>query len=360
MDGMRDFKCPNCGGNIEFNSAKQNMKCPYCDSEFDVEALATFDGNLSEGSTEDLTWNETAGGKWAAEEINGMVVYACKACGGEIMADENTGMTNCPYCGNPIAMRERFSGNLKPDYVIPFKVDKKAAKEAMALHMKKKPLLPKSFIRDNHIDEIKGIYVPFWLFDASVDGDFKFKGYTERSWRSGDYEYTEKKYYALYREGCLSFQKVPVDGSTQMPDYLMESIEPYDFSELKPFTMAYLSGYLADKYDVDQDESIKRANERIKESVIDKFESTTGGYSGVTTEASAISYRDGSVKYALLPVWLLQTSWNGENFLFAMNGQTGKFVGNLPSDKGLFWKWFIGSWIIGFLISALISLLVFS
>lgn len=80
--------------------------------------------------------------EWEAGEADHLAVYACKSCGGEIIADDNTAMTTCPYCNSPIAMRSRFAGELKPDYVLPFKLDKKAAKEAYQRHIQGKKLLP--------------------------------------------------------------------------------------------------------------------------------------------------------------------------------------------------------------------------
>ena len=135
---------------------------------------------------------------------------------------------------------------------------------------------------------------------------------------------------------------MPVDGSTKMDDALMESIEPYDFTGAVDFQTAYLAGFLADKYDVDSEQSIERANERIKKSTENAFASTVQGYSTVIPESTSIRLQNGKVKYALYPVWLLNTTWNGQRYTFAMNGQTGKFVGDLPLDKGAYKKWLFG------------------
>ena len=99
---------------------------------------------------------------------------------------------------------------------------------------------------------------------------------------------------------------------------------------------------LADKYDVDADHSIDRANERVKRSVEEAFASTVEGYTTKRTEASSVRLHNGKAKYALYPVWLLNTTWNGQRYTFAMNGQTGKFVGDLPVDKSAAAKWTLG------------------
>ena len=146
----------------------------------------------------------------------------------------------------------------------------------------------------------------------------------------------------MNRGGSIGFNHVPVDGSSKMADDLMESIEPFDFAEAVDFKTAYLAGYLADKYDVDAGQSVERANARIKRSTEDAFASTVQGYMTVTPESSTIRLHNGTAKYALYPVWILNTSWNGQKYTFAMNGQTGKFVGDLPVDKGAYKKWLFG------------------
>lgn len=336
------YKCPCCGGEIEFDSATQNMKCPYCDSEFEVESLASYDEVLKEEQSDNMNWETEAGTEWAEGETAGMRVYSCKSCGGEIVADESTAATACPFCDNPIVMMGQFSGALKPDYVIPFKLDKEAAKKALRKHYEGKRLLPKVFKDENHIDEIKGVYVPFWLFDADADAKVRYKATRVRTWSNSNYNYTETSFYSVLRAGNVGFERVPVDGSTKMADDLMESIEPFDFKDAVDFQTAYLSGYLADKYDVDSAQSIDRANERIKRSTEDAFASTVNGYTTVVPEHTSVQLQNGKAKYALYPVWLLNTTWQGKKYTFAMNGQTGKLVGDLPLDKAAYKKWLFG------------------
>ena len=332
---LQEYKCPCCGGAVEFDSSIQKMKCPYCDSEFSVEALKNEESDSDAANAQDeMNWDCSAGQQWSDGETDGMKVYTCKSCGGEIVADETTGATHCPYCGNPVVMTGQFSGMLKPDYVIPFKLDKKAAKAALLKHVSSKRFVPKIFKDSNHIDEIKGVYVPFWLFDADSFADVDFTATRTRSWSDSNYDYLETSYFKVKRSGNVSFLNVPVDGSTKMPDDLMESIEPFKFNEAVDFQTAYLSGYLADKYDVDDRQSIERANERIKKSTEQAFAKTVQGYSSVLVNSSYVRLSNGKVKYALFPVWILNTSCNGENYVFAMNGQTGKIVGDVPGDKG--------------------------
>lgn len=361
MSDINEYKCPSCGGAIEFDSHSQKMKCPYCDTEFDLETLKKYDEQLSKEAEQkdDISdWQTDPGKQWQEGETDGMNVYTCKSCGGEIVSDENTGATSCPYCGNPVILTERFRGALRPDMVIPFKLDKKAAKEAYYKHIKGRPLLPKVFRRENHIDEIKGIYVPFWLFDADVAADARYKATKVRTWSDSDYDYTETSYYSVDRSGNMSFVSLPVDGSSRMPDDLMESIEPYKVADAVEFQTAYLSGYLADKYDVDAQQSTDRARERMKESAQDVLRDTVKGYASVIPENTNVRISGGDAKYALYPVWILNTTWRGKKYIFAMNGQTGRMTGDLPVDNGAYTRWLLGLTAVFSIAAYLVALLI--
>ena len=342
MAELHEYKCPCCDGAIEFDSRVQKMRCPYCGTEFEMETLAAYDAERSAQPQEDMSWDSSAGTQWEQGETDGLRVYSCNTCGGEIVADETTGASECPFCGNPVIMTGQFAGDLRPDLVIPFKVDKKAAVAKLQSHYKGKLLLPKVFKDENHIREVKGLYVPVWLFDADADAHIRYKATKVRHWSDSQYNYTETSHFAVTRAGGIGFENVPVDGSTKMDDTLMESIEPYYITDAVDFQTAYLSGYLADKYDVDAQASVARANERIKRSTEDAFASTVQGYVSVVASDSSIRLHNGKTRYALYPVWILNTRWNGQNFTFGINGQTGKIAGDLPMDKGKFWTWLGG------------------
>jgi DNA-directed RNA polymerase subunit RPC12/RpoP len=352
MSDLLDYKCPACGGALEFDTASQKMLCPYCGSQYEMSQLQQKDTVLNTQQPDmgaapasqqgdQFNWDGTAGQDWNGEDAN-MSVFVCKSCGGEIVGDANTAATACPYCGNPVVMSGRLSGMLKPDFVIPFKLDKKAAKEKLKSYVASKKFAPNSFKSENKLEEIKGIYVPYWLFDSNINAAVSYEGTRVRTWSDRNYEYTETSYFDIYRQGNMSFANIPVDGSSKMPDDLMESIEPFNFAEAVNFQTAYLAGYLADKYDVDRDASIPRANERIKSSAESTLKDTVQGFATVTPKYSSVQLMNGVSKYALYPVWLLNTDYKGTKYTFAMNGQTGKFIGNLPVDKGKLTRLFLG------------------
>ncbi|MCR5042275.1 MAG: hypothetical protein K6C36_09300 [Clostridia bacterium] len=346
---LQDFKCPNCGGAVQFDPTAGSMKCPFCDTVLDVAAMSAQlenaqtqygapqmnpDGSFVMGQ-DSMNWNQTGGKQsWLPGEQEGMRVYVCKSCGGEIVAEETTGATACPYCNNPVVMLEQFSGYLRPDYVIPFKLDKKAAEDALKKHIAKKKLVPKAFKSDSVISTVKGMYVPFWLYDATADAQGSFTATKTRSWSDSRYNYTETSYFDVYRSCRLSFANVPVDGSKKMDDALMESIEPYNFADAVSFQTAYMSGFLADKYDVDSMLSAPRANERVKSSVTEAMRSTVSGYDSVVPKQTNMQLLNSQTKYALYPVWVMSVKYQGKDWIFAVNGQTGKVTGDMPVDKG--------------------------
>ena len=319
MSELKDFKCPNCGGILEFDAQTQKLKCPYCEGKFDPEIFDEGDHfTVSSGLSED----------------DDMIVYSCRSCGGQIIADRDTAASSCPYCGSPVVMTSNVSGIYKPKKVIPFLLDKKQAKERYRQFLKGKPLLPDKFSNEATIDEIKGIYVPYWLFGGKANARMWFDATRTRHWTEGDYICTETSYYKLFRSGSVRFADVPVDASGKIDDLLTESIEPFDVSQAKDFSDNYLAGYFADKYNISAEDSRAKANSRIATSTSSLFASTTGMYETCVPSSSSISINEGRQDYVMYPVWLLNVKYEGKIYGFAMNGQTGKFVGELPIDKG--------------------------
>jgi len=357
---ITNYQCPACTGPLHFAGESGQLECDYCETKYDVAVIEQLYADKEQAAVSAGTgpnWDlSMAGIGWSDEETSHIRAYSCPSCSAEIICDDTTAATSCAYCGNPTVVPSQFTGGLKPDYVIPFKLDKNKAVAALKEYYKNKKFLPKTFESDNHIDDIKGIYVPFWLYNGETDAAMRFKATKVSRHTSGNYRITNTDHYRVTREGQVAFEKVPVDGSSKMPDAHMDAIEPFVYGDLKPFSTAYLPGFLADKYDEDAEFCTKRANERILASTERAFAATTSGYTTLTREYSKINLKKGDVKYALMPVWLLSTKWNGQNFLFAMNGQTGKLIGDLPIDKGRYWGWFFK---IAAPIAAVLALLLF-
>ena len=352
---ITNFQCPACTGPLHFDGESGKLKCDYCGSLFTVQEIEALYGDKIDQAAQSAQAAEAQAaqtaevpeGEWDwntmsdwDEEQNHLKAYNCPSCGAELICEETTVATSCPYCGNPPVVPGQVTGMLKPDYILPFKLDKEAAVRALKKYYTGKKLLPKTFKDENHIEEIKGVYVPFWLFNGTAEADMAFAATRSRSYTQGNKRITETDHFQVRRSGTVSFRRIPVDGSRKMPDAHMDAIEPFDYEELKPFSAAYLPGFLAEKYDVDSYECEQRANRRAANTTEDIIRESVTGYSTVTTVSRDIQMMRGAVKYALMPVWLLATRWNGQSFLCAMNGQTGKFIGDLPTSKALYWSWF--------------------
>lgn len=370
---VANYQCPACTGPLHFDGEKGCLSCDFCGSSFpvkEIEALyAEKEANAAQAKVDadakreeqqaearEAGWDYTDLNNEWGREAEGVRVYNCPSCGAELICEETTAATACPYCGNPSIVPGQLSGTLKPDYVLPFKLKKEAAIAKLKEHYKGRPLLPKSFSDENHLQEIKGIYVPFWLFDGHAEGAASYTATRTHTHRSGDYRITRTEHFDVGRSGEVAFEKIPVDASKKMSDDYMDSLEPFDYSELKDFSTAYLPGFLADKYDVSAEECSDRADIRAKATLEQALRNTVQGYTGVIERGKNLRLRRGKVKYALLPVWLLNTKWEGKDYLFAMNGQTGKFVGDLPIDHKKKWRIFGMVYAIAALVTALLVL----
>ena len=377
--GVVNYQCPSCTAPLRFDAESGQLECDFCGSSFSVaevedvyaakseeakrageaiEASAASSegadapdsategaGGVSVGTAEEVVSSSAAADvsagagvaqvrqQTAVAPVPSMVIYNCPSCGAELICDETTVATSCPYCDNHTVIPTRYSGEFKPDFVLPFAKTKEEAIAALKSHYKGRPFLPDTFTDGNHVKEVKGVYVPFWLFDGSASGSASFEATRSRTYLSGNYRVTETDHFDVYRSGSISFLGIPVDASTKMPDDYMDSIEPFDYRALVPFSPAYLPGYLADKPDVDVEACGERADARAEVTVLDNLRDTVVGYEMVLARGSSTGVVRERSHYAMLPVWMLSTRGEDAPYLFAMNAQTGKMVGDLPVDK---------------------------
>lgn len=350
MTQTLEYKCPCCGAPLIFGSNIQKLKCEYCDNTFDLDTVQTF----QESSTdqESFSWEEETQTQWTQEDQDALLVFQCPSCGGQIMTDENTAASFCPYCENPTILPSRLSGGWKPDALIPFSTTKADAQQALARLCKGKLLLPRDFLSQSRLEKISGMYVPFWLYDCNAQFQGSYRATRVHRWSDAHYDYTRTEHYLLRREAEADFSGIPMDGSSKMEDTFMESIEPFDYSRLEPFHTGFLSGFLADKYDVPSEDGKDRIRQRVDQSMNDRIGEFLFGYDTIVPTARQLSIRHSKARYVLLPVWMLNSTYRGKTYTFAMNGQTGKITGTLPISPRRAVAWFAG-------ISASCSILAF-
>lgn len=350
-----EFKCPCCNAPLIFGEHSQQMQCEYCGNFFDLDTLQACSEEISDA--QEVHWEPNTTQTWSEAEQSTIRSFLCQTCAGELITDDHTAATFCPYCGNPTILPSRLSGGLKPDGVIPFRTTKEDATQALLKLCQGKPLLPKFFTREQQLEKITGIYVPFWLYDCSADFGGSYKATRIHTWSDSRYTYTKTDHYLLRRQAEASYSGIPMDGSSKMEDSFMESIEPYDYGDMVDFDMAYLSGFLADKYDVESKSGEERIRQRVDAAMDDHLQSTFLGYATVLPTARNLQVRQGKARYVLLPVWLLNTKYNGKTYTFAMNGQTGKMTGQLPVCPKRTAAWFAAIFAGVTLLSTLVQML---
>ena len=333
------YTCPNCASDMQFDSESGMLSCKYCGRKDNIEHFS-----------EDLISKNFAPNE--AKE------YLCNNCGGVVITDADTTATTCCFCDSSVVLQDRLSGTLMPAKVIPFAINKEKAEEAFRKWTKKGKLAPNSFKEANRIKEITGIYVPFWMYDLNGRMAVNVEATKVRSYTQGDYIYTETKHYDVYRDVTIDFLKVPVDASEKMDDKIMDLLEPYDYRDLKEFKTPYLAGYLAEKYNYDDQELFTRVKQKVRSAIHSYVGSTITGYASVNYRQKQEKIKNKQSEYALFPVWMVYYDHEKTEHIFAMNGQTGKIIGRPPVSKTKVATWVGGITAASFIIARLITVMV--
>ena len=330
------YTCPCCGAPLSFSGESGKLECASCGNSYELDAIQA----LTSAESVDRLEFENQAESFDASEAAQMQVYICKGCGAELLTEDTTTATECPYCGSPTILPERIEGGVKPEKVIPFKVTKEEAQKQFEEYFKGKRLLPNVFLQSrNRIAEMRKLYVPYWLFDCDAQANIVYDAEKRNTERKGDWEITRTRYYLVRRSGRMGFDSIPVDGSEKLDDKITESLEPYDLSAAVPFQPAVLAGALADQADVEAKDCEKRAVERVETSVSQAMRDTVTGYSSVSERSRSIYSENGRATPVLMPVWLITTQKEGKTYTFAINGQSGKLTCDVPADtkKSLLW-----------------------
>ena len=325
------FQCPCCGAPLAYGADSGKLECAACGNQYELDALEVMNESQEAGSIQfDLT-EQT----FEAHEAEQMRAYICQGCGAELMTEETTTATECPYCGSPTILPERIEGSVKPEKVIPFIVTKEQAQRQFEDYFKGKKLMPNIFLNTrNRIAEMRKLYVPYWLFDCKAAGSMAFNAQKKHIRREGEWEVTYTEHYYVTRAGMMGFEDIPVDGSEKLDNKITESLEPYDLSAAVPFAPAVLAGAMADHADVDSAACEERARQRVENSMEQALRNTITGYTSVTPRNKHFHTEEGKITPVLMPVWLITTQKEGTTYTFAINGQTGKLTCDVPADPG--------------------------
>lgn len=350
------YKCPNCGGALTFNTDTQNWKCEYCLDVFYNSGI----GNLGESDisgrnslvSEVLKEETTEQQEIENPEFDDKArIYNCTSCGAEIITDEAMAVPFCYYCHNTTLSSGQLSGIHRPTKVIPFKITMDTATKAFTNWLGKKKFLTGDTLSKIKLYKLTGIYTPFWRFDCKIIGKISAEAANDRSWIDKGKTYTESDIYDVSRTATAQFLSIPANGSKKASDRLMEGLEPYDYTQMEDFSMSHLSGYMAAKYDMDYDEAFAPISDCIQQHSNKLLNDTIYGYDHVTVKNSNIEIKSKNIDCILLPIWLFTYDYGGKKYMFAMNGQTGKITGSLPTSGSKIAAWF-------FMISAILFVIL--
>ncbi len=319
------FKCPSCGGNLAFDPSGNCFRCGYCGSTFNEEELRAF----SEKAEREAEARE----RTEARPRIGMREYHCGNCGAQIVTEETTAATRCYYCHSPVVLTEQVSDAFRPDEVIPFRMSREEARASFDEYIKKKKFVDRRFFSDAQLEDFSGVYYPYWLGNVEGRASFSGEGHTSSSITTHREVITTTKYFRLEREGNVSFRNMVRKALNKADRKLSDGIHPYDLKEAEPFASGYLSGFLAERRDVEEEEARN-----------DIVEETRGYVENMMKEDSSLSGLHGNtsytptrteMRYALLPAWVLTYSEDIRKrvYYYMMNGQNGKVCGKLPLNR---------------------------
>lgn len=330
--GVISYKCSNCGGELVFDPAGQNYKCEYCGSTFSQEEFRGMERQAGR-SGESAEAGGRAGRSEEGAEAEGAVVYHCPSCGAEIVTDSTTAASFCYYCHSPVVLSGRLTGRYLPDFVVPFSIDREQAEQKFLDFVHSKKFIPKAFFSRQQLEKFSGVYFPYWVYECRMDGRMRAQGTNLRIWRSGDLEYTETKYYRVLREGEVECQNISKNALQKANQTLAQGVLPFDMRWKKEFQMGYLSGFFAEKRDVEQESLREEITKEVKQYGRQMLRDTISGYSGVSVENCELRTLSEKWSYVLLPVWTMTCRGrNGKLYYFSMNGQNGAVYGELPVD----------------------------
>ena len=322
-----EYKCPNCNADLKFDPLTQKLSCEYCLSSFTVEEIKKICAKAENSIPTEAQVQQMQDFQ---DHTN---LFHCASCGADIMCDDQQTALFCYYCHNPVILSGKMTGAYKPDKVIGFKLNRELAADQFRKWIHKRMFVPKDFKSNQQLEKVTGLYVPFWVADCDVDADYRAIGKKVRSWTSGSYRYTETKEYSVVRRAEIHTDGIPADGESKIDDALMEAIEPFDYSEMKDFSMSYLSGFFADKYDVDKAMVFPRIRSRATQASRDVVHNSVIGYTSVVPSLDQYNIMNTDWQYMMLPVWFMTYKYNDNMYEFAINGQTGKLAGTPPLDK---------------------------
>lgn len=327
-----DRKCPNCGATLQFDPETNGLKCEFCgyweeiptekDDVGEQQAAEELDLE-SETNTEDYDWGTKS------------KVIVCKSCGAESIYDDLQIADVCPYCGsNQVMQASEDVKTLAPGGVVPFKIDEKKAGSLFGNWIKGKFFCPKKAKESARPDAFKGVYLPYWTYDAKTKTKYSVRYGIDRE--TSDKDGNKKTVTDWYHTGGVhneAFDDVLVFGSKRYETDLMRRIEPFDTADNVRYQPKFLQGFTAERYSIGLKDGWETAKDKIHKQIDSNIRSEIEKRfhaDHVDNLVSSVEYADTTYKYLLLPVWMSSFKYKDKIYRFLVNGQSGKVGGKTP------------------------------
>ena len=334
---VRRFRCPGCGADLQFAPEGGCLTCPYCGRQ---EQIAPAAGSVEERSYEDyLRLHADQMGTLAA----GALEVACQTCGATVTFTPPMVAGECDFCGSPIVAQPRDADPVvAPEGVLPFKVTQPQAADAIKGWLGSLWFAPNALKRLAQQEGVGGVYIPFWTYDAYTQSDYEgqrgehyyvTETYTERDAQGNNVTKTRQvqhtNWYPVSGTVERWFDDILVPATKTITPARLAALEPWDLGELTAYTPEYLSGYKAQRYQVDLAEGFELARKQAAPVIMQDVRNDIGGdeqrVTNCMTNYSAITF-----KHLLLPVYVGAYRFNDKVFQLAVNGRTGEVQGERP------------------------------
>ena len=317
-------KCKNCGGNLYYDPKSHDLLCDNCGTHTQIIA----DGKIQ---YHDLNEKQT-NSKEYKDYVEQNKAFKCPNCGANVILNKFEISQVCPYCATPLVINEQNYG-LKPDAIIPFQFDENDAAEKFVAVVKKRFWAPRKFKKKLPENEITGIYIPSFGFDADTFSKYDGRLFNEVTVRDSDgHTHTERHYFRIGGTLQKSYQNVMVECSSKITQRELHGFLPYNFDEKMPYTNQFILGYSVEQYDKEVKDSIETYHSElrnlIERDILRKYVYDGVDYLNVKTDRSNEKYQ-----YHILPVYRFEYDYKGKKYVNYMNGQNGKVDGNTPKSK---------------------------
>ena len=323
---MQKYECKNCGAELKWNPTTGALTCDYCDESYSVSDFEdTTIGNV------DTSDEQVIDAKYVNTKLEeNQLAYKCGECGAEIIATNTTMSTECAYCGRPITITSKIAGEFRPELIVPYKIEKETAKQNLREYLKKSPFTPKRFVEESSVENVKGLYIPFFLHSFGVKGSMTYECEKITDTRDGNDKIEEHEVYLVDMNIDTYFDRLPIDGVKAIDDKIIAALEPFDFSTVAEYNPAYMSGYYAEQPDETKESTKERAIDRGISAAVSECLTKTTKYQRCLQKHRDVEASYDCAEYAMLPIWRLNVNYRDKIYSFDVNGQTGRVTGLIP------------------------------